>query len=171
MLKFIFILAYLGMVAGLLGLLYTRSLPSLSPFVIAPQAAAVALVIWARITFGRRSFHVAANPTPGGLVTTGSYRFIRHPIYTAVCLFTITGVLTHWSWAAAWAAMNIRRWLVIQSKMKPIFRGLVLLPVGWACTRTTGRLRARGRAALEVLANHEFLSVRLGSDVKMRFRA
>jgi protein-S-isoprenylcysteine O-methyltransferase Ste14 len=41
----------------------------------------------ARVTFGRRSFHAAANPTAGGLVTTGPYRLIRHPIYTAACLF------------------------------------------------------------------------------------
>lgn len=30
----------------------------------------------------------------GGLVTNGPYRFIRHPIYTAVCLFVWTGVLS-----------------------------------------------------------------------------
>jgi protein-S-isoprenylcysteine O-methyltransferase Ste14 len=34
----------------------------------------------ARVTFGGRSFHVGANPTEGGLVTKGPYRFVRHPI-------------------------------------------------------------------------------------------
>jgi len=43
--------------------------------------------LWARVTFGRRSFHAAADPTAGGLVNTGPYRYLRHPIYTAVCLF------------------------------------------------------------------------------------
>lgn len=33
-----------------------------------------------------------------GLVTTGPYRYIRHPIYTAICLFTVPGVIAHWSW-------------------------------------------------------------------------
>src|SRR2546430_8927980 len=41
---------------------------------------------------------VAANPTEGGLVTWGPYRYIRHPIYTAICLATLAGVGAHWSW-------------------------------------------------------------------------
>src|SRR5271169_6500579 len=98
MLKPLSILAYLGMIGGLVGLLVTRSLLSASPLVIVPQAAAILLVIWARVTFGRRSFHVAANPTEGGLVTTGPYRILRHPIYAAICLLTGAGVLAHGSW-------------------------------------------------------------------------
>jgi len=62
------------------------------------QVVALLLGIWARVTFGRRSYHVAANPTEGGLVTWGPYRYIRHPIYTAVCLATLAGVGAHWSW-------------------------------------------------------------------------
>jgi len=101
MLKSLSIIAYIGMAGGLLVLLATRNLLSASILVIAPQVAALWLLIWARITFGRRSFHVAANPTPGGLVTTGPYRFIRHPIYTAICLFSVPGVAAHWAWPAA----------------------------------------------------------------------
>jgi len=62
---------------------------------ITVQVAAVLLMIWARLTFGLRSFHAAANPTEGGLVTTGPYRFIRHPIYAAVVYFIVAGVLCH----------------------------------------------------------------------------
>jgi len=83
------------MVGGLIGLLVTRNILSPSPLVILPQIAAVALLIWARITFGRRSFHAVADPTAGGLVTTGPYRYIRHPIYTAVCVFVTTGAAAH----------------------------------------------------------------------------
>ena len=61
------------------------------------QGAAVALMLWARVTFGRRSFHFAADPTAGGLVTWGPYRWFRHPIYAAVLLFLWTAVLTHLS--------------------------------------------------------------------------
>jgi protein-S-isoprenylcysteine O-methyltransferase Ste14 len=89
------LVGFLLMVAGLLGLLATHALFTLSPVVIALQAAAAILMIWARLTFGARSFHATADPTEGGLVTSGPYRFIRHPIYTAVCLFAFAGVLAH----------------------------------------------------------------------------
>lgn len=100
--KTLSVIGYLGMIGGLLGLLATGSLFSRSPLVIVPQAAAVWLLIWARLAFGRRSFHLAANPTEGGLVTTGPYRFIRHPIYTAVCLFAGAGAAAHLSGTTAW---------------------------------------------------------------------
>src|SRR4029434_9333136 len=61
MLKALSLLGYLAMMGGLIGLLLTRSLVWASPLVIVPQVAAVALMIWARTTFGRRSFHLAAN--------------------------------------------------------------------------------------------------------------
>jgi protein-S-isoprenylcysteine O-methyltransferase Ste14 len=61
---------------------------------IAIQVAAALLMLWARMTFGARSFHAAANPTQGGLVTSGPYRYWRHPIYAAVLIFVWTGVLT-----------------------------------------------------------------------------
>jgi protein-S-isoprenylcysteine O-methyltransferase Ste14 len=78
-----------------------RKLFSPAPAVIVVQALAFLLFLWARITFGRRSFHAAANPTEGGLVTNGPYRFIRHPIYTGVCLFTWPAVIAYWSWETA----------------------------------------------------------------------
>src|SRR2546428_12785481 len=64
------------------------------------------LMLWARITFGRRSFHLAANTTEGELVTTGPFRYVRNPIYCAVCLFTWTGAFAHFSWPSmAFAAL------------------------------------------------------------------
>jgi protein-S-isoprenylcysteine O-methyltransferase Ste14 len=92
--------ALLTMMAGMLGLLFGKALFSPSPVVIAAQGAAVVLMAWARLTLGRRSFHAAADPTAGGLVTGGPYRFIRHPIYTAACLFGWAGMLGNWSWRA-----------------------------------------------------------------------
>jgi protein-S-isoprenylcysteine O-methyltransferase Ste14 len=94
MLKTVSVLCFAMMVAGLVGLL-VGTLLARGPIGIAAQVAAVALMIWARVTFGRRSFHAAADPTAGGLVTTGPYAFLRHPIYTAVCLFTLAGTLTY----------------------------------------------------------------------------
>lgn len=87
------IAGFLLMVAAIVGLVFSHALFSRSPVAIGVQVAAVGLAIWARITFGRRSFHAAADPTEGGLVTTGPYHFIRHPIYTAACLFCWAGIL------------------------------------------------------------------------------
>jgi len=107
------ILGYSGMIGGLVGLLATRSLFSSSPWVISAQVAAVLLFGWARLIFGRRSFHKAADPTEGGLVTWGPYRYIRHPIYAAFCLFTSAGVAAHWSWPAVlWGGLVLGSALV-----------------------------------------------------------
>ena len=64
------------MVVGLAWLIARQEIFARSPVAMAVQAGAVALMIAARITFGRRSFHAAANPTAGGLVTSGPYRFL-----------------------------------------------------------------------------------------------
>jgi hypothetical protein len=63
MLKAISILGYIGMAAGFVALLLMRSVFCTSVFVIALQVAAFLLFGWARLTFGLRSFHLAANPT------------------------------------------------------------------------------------------------------------
>ena len=97
MLRFLSIVGLLVMVVGIAGLLKTGVLFSAQPVTIVLQVFAVALLIWARITFGRRSFHAAANPTAGGLVTSGPYHYIRHPIYTAACLFGWAAIITHLS--------------------------------------------------------------------------
>jgi len=101
-LKTLSLAALLLMVVAVLGLLATNSLLARTPAGIAVQVAALLLMVWARLTFGRRSFHASADPTPGGLVTTGPYRFIRHPIYTAASLFIWAGVLSNWSVLAGW---------------------------------------------------------------------
>lgn len=89
------------MLVGMLGLLATRSLFARNAVEIAVQVAAFGLMVWARLTFGSRSFHATADPTPGGLVTTGPYRYVRHPIYTAICLFGWAGVVSNPSGLAA----------------------------------------------------------------------
>lgn len=87
------VIGFVLMAGGIVSLIVTRTI--VSPYLpaIVLQVVAFVLMLWARRTFGRRSFHVAADPSEGGLVTTGPYRFIRHPIYTAVCLFVWASVL------------------------------------------------------------------------------
>jgi len=101
MLKAVSLVGYALMLASLAGLIWMKRLFSPNPVAIAVQVLSLAFFLWARITFGRRSFHLAANPTAGGLVTTGPYQLVRHPIYTAMCVFVWAGVLAHWSWPAA----------------------------------------------------------------------
>src|ERR1044072_2388610 len=97
MLKVISIAGLVVMIGALIGLYKIGVLFTAQPIAVALQLIAVALMVWARLTFGRRSFHAAANPTAGGLVTTGPYRLIRHPIYTAACLFGWSAIVVHLS--------------------------------------------------------------------------
>jgi protein-S-isoprenylcysteine O-methyltransferase Ste14 len=90
--KILSIIATTLSIVAIVALVFRHGLFSPSPVVIFFQALAIALMIWARQTFGLRSFHAAANPTEGGLVTRGPYRFIRHPIYAAVIIFSVAGV-------------------------------------------------------------------------------
>jgi len=101
------IVAFAAMVLGIAALMYKGALFAVHPIAIAVQAAAVVLMIAARLTFGRRSFHAAANPTAGGLVTTGPYAYLRHPIYAAVIYFTWAGALSHLSPVSVAAAAMI----------------------------------------------------------------
>jgi len=87
------LVAVVVLAASVVTLLARHTLFAKSPVGLAFQALAVGLMVWARFTFGMRSFHAAANPTAGGLVTAGPYRYWRHPIYAAILLFVWSGVL------------------------------------------------------------------------------
>jgi protein-S-isoprenylcysteine O-methyltransferase Ste14 len=80
---------------AMVGLLMAHALFATRIGLVVVQVLAVILVIWARFTFGMRSFHYAANPTDGGLVTSGPYRFVRHPIYSAILFFVWAGIASH----------------------------------------------------------------------------
>ena len=82
---------------AILSLLLRRSLFARGILPISLQVLAALLMLWARVTFGGRSFHAGGNPTSGGLVTTGPYRVIRHPIYSAILLFLWAGIASHGS--------------------------------------------------------------------------
>ena len=86
-------IAFAAMVAGIIGMYYAGALFHRTPLAIASQVLAGGLMVWARITFGSRSFHAAASPTAGGIVRTGPYRFIRHPIYTAGIIFVVPAAI------------------------------------------------------------------------------
>jgi protein-S-isoprenylcysteine O-methyltransferase Ste14 len=118
------VLAFGAMVAGLAGQYYSGALFGIHPINIAVQVAAFALMVAARITFGRRSFHASANPTAGDLVMTGPYAYFRHPIYAAIVYFIWAGALDHFSWrvlawaelitAGAFTRMHIEEYLLVR---------------------------------------------------------
>ena len=82
-------------VLGLFYLVERNYILSTNPITISIQLCAFAFMIWARITFGLRSFHVTANSTKGELVTTGPYRLLRHPIYAAAIYFSWASVIAY----------------------------------------------------------------------------
>ncbi len=93
-LRFFALLGYLIMVIAILALFAHRSFFGSSALTITLQLLAVGLMMWARIAFGWRSFHLA-GPTEGGLVTSGPYQWIRHPIYTSALVLVGAGVGAH----------------------------------------------------------------------------
>ncbi len=76
---------------ALVGLVLIDHLFARNIALLAVQVAAGLLMIWARMTFGLRSFHAAASTSEGGLVTTGPYRIWRHPIYASIIYFVWAG--------------------------------------------------------------------------------
>jgi protein-S-isoprenylcysteine O-methyltransferase Ste14 len=89
--KIVSFCGYLAAAAAVLGLFAIHHLLASNPMLLAVQACAVLLMLWARVTFGLRSFHATANTTKGGLVTTGPYRYWRHPIYASIIYFVWAG--------------------------------------------------------------------------------
>jgi protein-S-isoprenylcysteine O-methyltransferase Ste14 len=107
-------IAYALLAIPLAFLVITKRFFSPSPVVIAIQVAGVLVVVWARLTFGMRSLHVGSNATRGGLVTTGPYRYVRHPIYAGT-LVILAGVLVgHHDVAALIAVACVAAALVVR---------------------------------------------------------
>ena len=90
------VIALAAMAVGITGLFFSNALFAKQPWVIAIQVAMFALMVWARITFGRRR--------DGILVTNGPYAYLRHPIYAAIIHFIWAGALDSFSWPVlGWA--------------------------------------------------------------------
>lgn len=101
-------------VVALLVLAYTDRVWGTGPISIGLQVAAALFMVWARLTFGVRSFHAAANPTEGQLVTHGPYALVRNPIYTAVLLFTWATVAVHFDWVSLACGLAITAGMLVR---------------------------------------------------------
>jgi len=87
--------ALLFVIAALIILGATGNLFSTSPLVITVQLLAVALSVWARVSFPSGTFRTEAKPAAVTFIRRGPYRFVRHPMYSATLLFVWSGILSH----------------------------------------------------------------------------
>lgn len=89
--------AVVVVILGLLFLVVRGDFISLSPYVIAGQLLALAIIVSARVAFGKQELLVGADPGSGQLVNRGPYRFIRHPMYAGALLLLWVSIAGHWS--------------------------------------------------------------------------
>ena len=137
--KVLSLAALVALAACVVFLYLNHALFGAGPVSIAIQVCAAALMIWARITFGMRSFHGAANPTAGGLVRSGPYKYIRHPIYAAILYFFWAGIAAHPSLISA--AMGVLATLMSALRMVAEEKLLVrTYPEYREYSRTTARV-------------------------------
>lgn len=62
-------------------------------------ACGLAFAVWARVNIGRNWGGPMSQKAEPELVTTGPYRFVRHPIYTGILVAGIgTAVALSWAW-------------------------------------------------------------------------
>ena len=99
------------------------------------QACSVGLMIWARITFGIRSFHARADTTEGKLVTNGPYRWLRHPIYASIIYFTWAAVFSHFVPDAIAATLLISLSLYVRMILEERFLRVVYKEYAAYCRR------------------------------------
>lgn len=94
-LKIVSLLAFALAVGAVVYLYEEGHIFSRQPVTVALQVFGAALMIWARLTFGIRSFNASANTTKGKLITSGPYRWFRHPIYAAIIYFFIGSLIAY----------------------------------------------------------------------------
>jgi len=84
------------MLAGLY-LLISGNLFSSNLFLVV-QVLAIAMLPWARRSFQSGQFNIHAEPKEGQMISSGPYRFIRHPMYASALVIIWSGVLGHFSY-------------------------------------------------------------------------
>jgi protein-S-isoprenylcysteine O-methyltransferase Ste14 len=124
--KLISILATVLLIVDATALAFRGAILGTGPISWTLQALGLALVAWARLTFGYRSFHFAANPTEGGLITSGPYHYVRNPIYAGAWVIIWIGAGTHLSIANAAlaifaAAMLLARMFCEEQLLREIY--------------------------------------------------
>lgn len=101
---FIFLLLFGSSFNNLSALVYTFIIPS------------AALVLWAIASMRKSKLRIFPEPSANAtLVTGGPYRFIRHPMYTAVLLGCCGLLANHFTWVRF--AMTVGLFIVLIIKL------------------------------------------------------
>ena len=88
-LQFLFILLLLSGIS-----LKNISLPAIIFMLLSPV-----LILWAIIIMQKSKLSILPEPSANGtLITKGPYRFIRHPMYTAILLGSVGLVINQFTW-------------------------------------------------------------------------
>ena len=82
---------------GVVSLVFQRSVLANTLATQVVQVMAVLLMLWGRLTLGRRGFHASAEATDGGIINKGPYRYLRHPMYVSLLYFFWAGLFCHLS--------------------------------------------------------------------------
>ena len=91
-----FSFALVALQFGLILLLVLSTAITLHPFALLLQASAALIGLWAVQTMHLGRFNIIPDPMPDiQLVTTGPYRFIRHPMYFSILLFFLYQCISH----------------------------------------------------------------------------
>ncbi|MGQ0793363.1 MAG: methyltransferase family protein [Deltaproteobacteria bacterium] len=100
----------LGVIAASCGIIASGA------FYLSMEAAGAALGLWAVRAMGYR-FNISPDVPEGGrLATEGPYRFIRHPMYSALLLATLALVLDSLSpfSIAVWCILAANLWIKLR---------------------------------------------------------
>ncbi|MCE7988870.1 MAG: isoprenylcysteine carboxylmethyltransferase family protein [Caldilinea sp. CFX5] len=85
--------------AAILAILLTGPLWARAPWLLAVELAGLALVLWALLAMQLANLHVLPDVRSNAqLVQRGPYRWIRHPMYSAILLATLALVIDAFTW-------------------------------------------------------------------------
>jgi protein-S-isoprenylcysteine O-methyltransferase Ste14 len=96
MMKFISKFALPVTILAGLYLLVFGNLFSINLFLVV-QILAIAVMPWARHSFQPGQFNIHAEPKEGQMISSGPYKFIRHPMYASALVILWSGILGHFS--------------------------------------------------------------------------
>jgi protein-S-isoprenylcysteine O-methyltransferase Ste14 len=96
--------------------------PLWTPLGLAVQCAFFALAVWARRHLGRNWSGAISIKVDHQLITSGPYRLVRHPIYTAMLgMFAGTAIVSgQWHALLAAALMTVAYWRKIRLEEQPL---------------------------------------------------